>query len=226
MALVPCPECQHQVSDKAAQCPSCGYGVAAHFNPPVLAASPAESHTLVMSSSSGSSDEEKRFQTDALHIVTTCEKALQSPRMMFSVILAEAEGMLGSLRVNFRSQLSSEKYANVEAYLMGLIGMTKLVQEADESSCGLSDEGLAGLLNASNKRLLMNQALRRPRAYIHDLRIMLGAAYGTVGEVERMHRNLSNSSARRSAKKGNGCMVLLAGILAFGCCIAFGVALL
>jgi uncharacterized membrane protein YvbJ len=28
MALIPCPECAHQVSDKAPSCPSCGYPIA------------------------------------------------------------------------------------------------------------------------------------------------------------------------------------------------------
>jgi hypothetical protein len=224
MALVPCPECQHNVSDKAAQCPSCGYGVAAHFNPPFQTASSQETKLLVTPSGSGSSDEEKRFQTDALQIVTTCERALHSPRMMFSSILAEAEGMLGALRVNYRNQLSAEKHINVEPYLVGLIGMTKLVQEADESCAGLGGEGLAGLLNASNSKLLMNQAMRRPRAYMHDLRIILGAAYGTVGEVERLHRNLDRVGKKTA--KGSGCLVLLAGMLAFSCCVAFGIVLL
>ena len=32
MALINCPECQKEVSDSAAACPFCGYGVEAHFN--------------------------------------------------------------------------------------------------------------------------------------------------------------------------------------------------
>ncbi len=28
MALIPCPECKHQVSTKAAACPQCGYPIA------------------------------------------------------------------------------------------------------------------------------------------------------------------------------------------------------
>ena len=27
MSLINCPECQHTVSDKAAACPNCGFGV-------------------------------------------------------------------------------------------------------------------------------------------------------------------------------------------------------
>ncbi len=30
MAMIKCPECGHDVSDKAASCPNCGYGVAAN----------------------------------------------------------------------------------------------------------------------------------------------------------------------------------------------------
>ena len=30
MGLIKCPECQHDVSDKAAACPKCGYPIAAY----------------------------------------------------------------------------------------------------------------------------------------------------------------------------------------------------
>jgi hypothetical protein len=38
MALIPCPECRHQVSDLAAQCPSCGYPIASVRTSPASAA--------------------------------------------------------------------------------------------------------------------------------------------------------------------------------------------
>ena len=33
MAIIKCPECGHQVSDKAATCPSCGVGIAGKVTP-------------------------------------------------------------------------------------------------------------------------------------------------------------------------------------------------
>lgn len=44
MALIPCPECGHQVSDKAAACPNCGHPVTpASADPPSTGPAPAPS---------------------------------------------------------------------------------------------------------------------------------------------------------------------------------------
>ena len=179
---------------------------------------------MVIPSSSGSSDEEKRFQTDALQIVTTCERAIHSPRMMFSSTLAEAEGMLGGLRVNFRSFLASDKYEKVEGYLMALITSTKYVENVSESASGLEGAGLIGLINKGNRMIAMNNVMRLPNAYMHDLRIILGAAYGAADEVDKILLKPEKDELEDLDK--NGCVVLLAGMLAFSCCVAFGIVLL
>ncbi|MBB5036163.1 hypothetical protein [Prosthecobacter dejongeii] len=200
--------------------------MAAHFNPPVLSPSLQQVESLVISSKSGSTDEEKRFRIDALQIVTTCEQALQSPRMLIDSVLAEADGKLGGLRVNYRSFLGMEKYDKVEGYLMCLINSVKHVQNTDSSTSHQSDDLLVGLIDKGNRMIRMDQAMRMPTAYIHDLKIILGAGYGDIGEVDRMLRNLSRPPLKRLRNKGSGCLVLLAGMLAFSCCIAFGIVLL
>src|SRR5262249_31044857 len=44
MAIIPCRECAHQVSDQAASCPSCGAPIAAP--PPPIQARPRSRHRL------------------------------------------------------------------------------------------------------------------------------------------------------------------------------------
>ena len=132
--------------------------------------------------------------------------------------------MLGGLRINFRSFLGSEQFANVEGYLMCLIKSIEAVQQADESTSNRSSDVFVGLVEKGHRMILMNRAMRMPKAYIHDLKIILGAGYGTPDEVDKMLRKSEEDETADLDK--NGCMVLLAGILAFSCCIAFGVALL
>ena len=36
MALIPCPECNHQISDNAHNCPYCGYPIRSPKEPPII----------------------------------------------------------------------------------------------------------------------------------------------------------------------------------------------
>src|SRR5215203_2838509 len=67
MALIPCPECKREVSDRAATCPSCGFAIAARAaagpatgSPPVATHAPAFLGSALASASaspSGPTDE-------------------------------------------------------------------------------------------------------------------------------------------------------------------------
>ena len=47
MALIPCPECSHEVSDQAVACPNCGYPLRTRTPPPANP-SPTDADTRIL----------------------------------------------------------------------------------------------------------------------------------------------------------------------------------
>lgn len=176
MALIQCPECDNSVSEMAAACPHCGCPVEERFGPSSQLQPPQEQPADTA---------ESDFKDAALQIVGTCDRALNSPRMYIESIVAEARSQLDRLRAKYSQFLDQPKYKDVDSYLFACVIYTEMAKRHDDHACEVHGAGgLVGGIMGFVADLQTGSEIDRVNAYMHDIRIMLGAMPGSPTAVK------------------------------------------
>lgn len=129
---------------------------------------------------------EREFKDAALKIVGTCEQALSSPRMMMNSLLADAKSQLDRLVAGHeRLLLFTPQYEKVHPYLSACITRIELARFQDNQAGDMHGlGGFAGGILGFVADLSTQSEIDYARAYMHDLRIILGASYGSPTAVQ------------------------------------------
>lgn len=209
MPLIACPECQKQIPDQAVSCPSCGFPTSqrsyessnlqniaplprrqilkcpscgADTDPETTKCRFCGTHLPVLPSSPSEAD----FKDHGLQIVGLCERALNIPRLLVESIIADAESQFARLRAKHRVWLNHAKYKNVEFYIFSCISKVRIVKMQDDHAIRThGDGGVINTVLGFAEELQTDLDIQLARAYMSDLRIMLGADSGVPNAVER-----------------------------------------
>lgn len=129
---------------------------------------------------------EREFKDAALKIVGTCEEALSSPRMMMNSLIADAKSQLDRLVAGQeRLLLFTPNYDKVHPYLSACITRIELARFQDHQAGDMHGlGGFAGGILGFVADLSTQSEIDYAKAYMHDLRILLGASSGSPTAVQ------------------------------------------
>lgn len=133
MALIPCPECKREVSDRAAACPHCGVAIAGRpvGDPPAPSASPSSQAPLATFGLSGAHDETVVWQGAPSSRLMARELpgilwAVAAP-IFAIVLLPDAMKMVGGLHKEMRTVIA-EQGGTVRALVIGGIVVVSVLR--------------------------------------------------------------------------------------------------
>jgi membrane protein YdbS with pleckstrin-like domain len=171
MALIPCPECKREVSDRAATCPHCGVAIAGGPSPPSASAPPASPPPLAAFDRSGAHEEMVVWEGAP----SSRLMARELPGILWAVaapifailLLPDAMKMVGGLHKEMKTVIV-EQGGTVRSLVIGGIAVVSLLRLG---RAGLRYARLrATRYRITNQRLTIDSGLVAKRVDDVDLR--------------------------------------------------------